>query len=146
VPVAAVADDPPTVRWDDAAADGPDWPAALTTIMVAMAATTTSTGTRAARTGWRERNPACCGPAVDDARALEVGREADWFFVAGRADRDRPVGVFDMMFSLLGPRWREGAHARRLDAEAPYALRGTAAGTRHARIEGVPARARRRSS
>ena len=109
VPGSALADDPPTVRWDDAAADGPELPAALTTTMVAMAATTTSTGTRAASTGWRERNRAGCGAVVDDARALEVGREVDGFFVAGRADRDRPVGDFDMVFSCD---WTEAATGR----------------------------------
>jgi hypothetical protein len=51
VPGSAVADEPPAVSCEDAAAEGADVPAALTTTMVAMAATTSPTGTSAVRTG-----------------------------------------------------------------------------------------------
>ena len=51
VPGSAVAAAPPVDRCEDAEADGLEFPAALITTMVAMAATTSTTGTRAVRTG-----------------------------------------------------------------------------------------------
>ena len=54
VPGSPVAADPPLLRCEAAAA-GPGLPVALITTMVATAATTRPTGTRAATTGWRRR-------------------------------------------------------------------------------------------
>jgi hypothetical protein len=97
VPGVPVPDDPPVaLRCDDAEAGGLDVPAALITTMVATAATTSPTGTRAVSTGWRERNRAGGGAApglaveleVDDALVLGAGRlvDVDFFVVAvGRA-------------------------------------------------------------
>ena len=92
-----------------------DVPAALTTTMAAMAATTSPTGTSAVMTGWRERNRegAVASPglalASDDTLDLEPGRTLDvdglfllfllFVLVVGRAGRDDPDGDFDMMFS-----------------------------------------------
>jgi hypothetical protein len=117
VPVSAVPvpDDPPVaLRCEDAEAGGFDVPAALITTIVAMAATTSPTGTSAATTGCRERNlvgaGACRALALAEALdsgpgpALDVDRfEAVLFlvfvFVGRRAGRDDPDGEFDMVFS-----------------------------------------------
>src|ERR1700722_3554629 len=123
VPVSAVPvpDDPVASMCEDAEAGGFDVPAALTTTMAAMAATTSPTGTSAVMTGWRERNRvgAVASPglalASDDTLDLEPGRTLDvdglfllfllfllfvlFVLVVGRAGRDDPEGDFDMMFS-----------------------------------------------
>ena len=117
------ADEPPVPdpvdRCEDAEAGGLEFPAALITTMVAMAATTRATGTSAVITGWRERNRAggAWAPVrdwvrawdLDDALDLGPGRVVGAFFlvlfvvvsVVGRGRRDGPDGDFDMVF-LLG--------------------------------------------
>src|ERR1700733_4189268 len=145
VPGSAVADDPPAVRCDDAAADGLEVPAALTTIMVAMAATTRMTGTRAVMSGWRERNRARDAPAVDEARALETGRVVDDFlvFVVGRAERDGrggpvgPMGDFDMVFSWVD-RGGDEAHTLGGSKRRPGAVSGADDGAPRAHANGRP--------
>jgi hypothetical protein len=78
--------------------------------MVAMAATTSPTGTSAVMTGWRERNRVGGGASprldleleLDDALDLAAGRLVDGdFFVllVGRGGRDDPDGDFDIVFS-----------------------------------------------
>src|ERR1700733_15110877 len=148
VPGSAVADDPPAVRCDDAAADGLEVPAALTTIMVAMAATTRMTGTRAVMSGWRERNRARGAPAVDEARALETGRVVDDFlvFVVGRAERDGrggpvgPMGDFDMVFSWVG-RGGDEAHTLGGSKRRPGTVSGADDGAPRAHAKGDRMRA-----
>jgi hypothetical protein len=108
VPV-LVPDDPPVaLRCEDADAGGSDVPAALITTMVAMAATTSPTGTSAVITGRRERNrvggdaSAGLDLALDDALDLGAGRVVDvdlLVFLVGRAGRDDPDGDFDIVFS-----------------------------------------------
>src|ERR1700677_3456063 len=105
-----VPDDPPVAfTCEDAEAGGLDVPAALITTMVAMAATTSPTGTSAVMTGWRERNRVGGGASpgltlgleseLDDALDLAAGRLADEDFfvlVVGRAGRDDPDEDFDI--------------------------------------------------
>jgi hypothetical protein len=80
--------------------------------MVAMAATTSATGTSAVMTGWRERNRVGGGASpglalgleleLDDALDLGAGRllDVDFFvLLMGRAGRDDPDGDFDIVFS-----------------------------------------------
>jgi hypothetical protein len=75
--------------------------------MVAMAATTSATGTSAVMTGWRERNRVggdaspglALGLELDDALDLGAGRllDVDFFLLlVGRAGRDDPDGDFDI--------------------------------------------------
>jgi len=72
--------DPPAVRCDEDA-DGLELPVALSTTIVAIAATTNPTGTRATIRGWRERKLAAFDP--------EEGVERE---VPPLAERLLPVG------------------------------------------------------
>jgi hypothetical protein len=110
----------PAARCEDAEADGFPLPAALTTTMAAMAATTNPTGIRAVRTGWRVRRRAV-GAGVGRVRTpvLAPVRDLDEFLLLdvgldlglGRAGRGDPDGDFDMVmvFSL---HWAEPAQWR----------------------------------
>src|ERR1700722_15725851 len=105
----------PVVRCEAAAAGGLELPLALITTMVAMAATTSPTGTSAVITGWRERNRAGGGALVPveraDARDWAARRAAAldlvfllvfafvFLLLPGRAGRDDPELELDMVFS-----------------------------------------------
>ncbi len=148
-----VADEPPALRWEDAAAEGPGLPAALTTIMVASAATTSPTGTNAVRTGWRERNRVGrVAVAAAVAVALAVAEWLADFLVVCRAERDGPEGDFDMVvFSLdrsvrIGGRpWRTAHTFGWLEWEEaglrPSGMLPTP--SRHVAVRRMEARARR---
>src|SRR5580704_8249216 len=118
VPGSPVAACPPLLRWEAAAA-GPVLPVALITTMVATAATTRPTGTRAATTGWRRRKGSCDGTdrcsLVPRGECLSLARAgcARLFedLGAGRAARGPEVDFDISTFSCFDVRgW--SAHAR----------------------------------
>ncbi len=152
VPVSAGADEPPVPpvpvrpvaeRCDDAEAGGLEFPAALITTMVAMAATTSPTGTSAASTGWRERNRVGGALALawawvwdrDDALDLGPGRVVGEFFWRSScwswwaaADATAPMGTSTWCSPGLRRARRQGTRARRLETEAARRLPGLHAG------------------
>ena len=128
MPGSALGADPPVARCDEDAG-GLELPVALSTTMVAMATTTSPTGTSAAIRGWRERKLAArgaVGGAEREVPLLAARFLVDWFlvdwflvdwFLVGCGDRAGPVMDFDMWFSSID---RSGGvrRVRRLDAEA----------------------------
>ena len=129
--------------------------AALTTTMVAMAATTRPTGTRAVMTRMAGAEPGAVHRRWTRSRALETGRVVTVFlvFVVGRAERDGqvgpcgPMGDFDIVFSWVD---RGGGEAHTLGGSKrrPGAVSGAddarGRGPRNGRPDARQARCRAR--
>ena len=140
-PVPVPVPDPVAERCEDAAAGGLEFPAALITTMVAMAATTSPTGTSAVITGWRERNRVggawawAGGPGPGtrmtpwiwgrgEWRMRSSWRFSCWHWWWAAADATAPMGTSTCLFSWIGRARRQGARARRLETEAAGRLPG----------------------